>query len=67
MATEISNATFVILDPKSGAHLRHATAQEQAEFEAVNVLPFDRPTVVSTGALVDIHNGPGIWFGGAGF
>jgi hypothetical protein len=65
--TPPAGATYVAIDPSTGRHLRAATSDEASEFNSRNVFPFDNPTIVSTGALIDVHTGPGIWFGGAGF
>lgn len=59
----------VVIDPSTGAHLRAATAAEVQEFVRQNAgrrRGAGRAVLVG-GALVDTWNGPGIWFGGAGF
>jgi hypothetical protein len=60
--------TYIVIDPKSRLHLREATTEEAVEFRKLNPSStWERATVVSTGALIDTDNGPGLWFGGAGF
>ena len=62
--------TFVQIDPKTGCHLGAATPEQIAAYVAqpcrFNNPVFRRPVLVGE-VLIDEYNGPGVWFGGAGF
>jgi hypothetical protein len=58
---------YVAINPENGLHLREATQAEINAFRAANPnRVWEKATRVGE-VLVDTYNGPGIWFGGAGF
>ena len=61
--------TIVAVDPKTGAHLRPANEAEVDAIEAACAGPcWTHPNYVRVGdVFVTRYNGPGVWFGGAGF
>lgn len=61
------NTKHVAIDPATGLHLRAATSAEVAAFLEQDVHPAFRKAVRVGEVLVDEDNGPGVWFGGAGF
>lgn len=55
-------------DPLTGLHLRLATREETAVYLGQPVMHASFRKAVRVGdVLVDQYNGPGAWFGGAGF
>jgi len=65
MTTE---SKMVAIDPRTGLHLREANREEIAVYLGQPVMHASFRKAVRVGAvLVDQYNGPGIWFGGAGF
>jgi hypothetical protein len=67
---------FVAVCPKTGIHLREATAEETAAYFAQPVRFPGKPDVFNAAflkahrvgdVLVDMDTGPGGWHGGAGF
>ena len=67
---------FVAVCPKTGIHLREATAEETAAYFAQPVRFPGRSNVLNAAflkahrvgdVLVDMDTGPGGWHGGAGF
>ena len=57
----------VAVDPKTGLHVRTATASERAAYFGRPIAhAFHKPVRVGE-YLIDEDTGPGLWFGGAGF
>ena len=66
--TTADKTTMVAIDPSTGLHLRHATSCETAAYMAQPCRhPSFRKSVRVGDVLVAEDNGPGKWFGGAGF
>lgn len=67
MASSNEVPRHVAVCPATGVHLREATREERAAYESQSSkAPFDKPVRVGD-VLIDVHTGPGLWFGGAGF
>lgn len=59
---------YVVINPANGLHVRKATETEVTAYlaQAVRSPAFRKPVLVDS-VLVDAYQGPGLWFGGAGF
>lgn len=72
--TTSTDAGFKAIDAANGVHLRDATEAEIEAFWAGQTSPrvkrgeftFTVPVLVGA-VLIDHYNGPGAWYGGAGF
>lgn len=63
---------YVAIDPRTGLHLREATAAERRAYEAQRIAhpsghPSFRRPIRRGDVLIDEDAGPGVWYGGAGF
>lgn len=58
---------YVAINPANGFHIREATQEEINTFRAANPDPvWEKITRVGE-VLINSFNGPGVWYGGAGF